>query len=186
MAEGDTLVSPSDVLTFWFDELTDRDWFQRSDALDRQIERRFRRTHLMLSREMPWEWRADAVSRLAAIIVFDQFPRNMFRGSPLAFATDGLARREAKLALKEGADQMVHARQRAFFYLPFEHSETLEDQDKAVELFSKIDNPDMLDYAERHRDVIRRFGRFPHRNVILGRTSTREEAVFLMQPGSSF
>lgn len=186
MTEGNGLVSPAEVLSFWFDELSDRDWFQSTEALDRQIERRFRQTHLMLAREVPWEWRADAVSRLAAIIVFDQFPRNMFRGTPLAFATDGLALREAKLALKEGADQMVHARQRAFFYLPFEHSESLEDQALSVELFSKIDNPDLLDYALRHRDVIKRFGRFPHRNVILGRTSTREEAVFLLQPGSSF
>ena len=186
MSEGDNVVSPQSVLSFWFDELSDSDWFQPTEALDAQILRRFRLTHLALSREVPPEWHADASSRLAAIIVLDQFPRNMYRASPLAFATDGLALREARLALEAGADKQVHARQTAFFYLPFEHSEVLVDQDLSVDLFSKLDNENYQDFARRHRDIIVEFGRFPHRNAILGRVSTPAELEFLKKPGSGF
>jgi uncharacterized protein (DUF924 family) len=186
MPESDQVAEPQDVLSFWFDELSDRDWFSPTAALDAQIFRRFRVTHLSLSRQVGPRWRAEPSARLAAIIVLDQLPRNMYRGSPLAFATDGIARREARLALEAGADQLVHARQRTFFYLPFEHSEEIEDQHLCCLLFSKMANPELLDYAHRHRDIIARFGRFPHRNGVLGRLTSDAESEFLQEPGSRF
>lgn len=186
MPEADQVAAPQDILSFWFDELSDKDWFQPTPAIDAQIFRRFRMTHLALSRHVEPQWRVDPSARLAAIIVLDQLPRNMYRGSPLAFATDGIARREARLALEVGADQLVHARQRMFFYLPFEHSENMADQDLCCSLFSMMQNPDLLDYAHRHRDIIARFGRFPHRNAVVGRETSDTEAEFLQEPGSSF
>lgn len=186
MSEGDLVSSPQAILDFWFEELSDRDWFNPPPTLDAQIERRFRRTHLALARSIPDEWHADAAARLAAIIVLDQLPRNMYRATPLAFATDGLARREARLALEAGADRAVHARLRPFFYLPFEHSEHLADQELSVRLFSDLPDAELLDYAVRHRDIVARFGRFPHRNEVLGRSSTEEEREFLKLPGSRF
>lgn len=186
MAEGDRVVDPREVLTFWFEELSDRDWYNATPELDEQISRRFRVTHFALARDVGPEWRADADARLAAIIVLDQFPRNMYRATPLAFATDPLARREARLALEAGADRRVHARQRPFFYLPFEHSEAMDDQDLSVRLFSDLPDAELMDYAVRHRDIVLRFGRFPHRNVFLARPSTDEELEFLKLPGSRF
>lgn len=187
MPEGvDGIASVEEVLAFWFDELSERDWYNSTPALDQQVLRRFRATHLALARSVDPGWRADPASRLAAVIVLDQFPRNMYRATPLAFATDGLARREARLAIAAGADRLVHARQRPFFYLPFEHSEALEDQEYSVQLFSDLPDAELLDYAVRHRDVVARFGRFPHRNSFVGRESTEEEIAFLKLPGSSF
>lgn len=186
MPEGDLVVSPQTVLDFWFNELSDRDWFNPTPSLDAQIERRFRKTHMALAHTVPEAWRVDPSARLAAVIVLDQLPRNMYRATPLAFATDGLARREAMMALEAGADALVHARQRPFFYLPFEHSETLADQELSVRLFSALPDAELLDYAVRHRDIVARFGRFPHRNEVLGRSSTEEELEFLKLPGSRF
>jgi uncharacterized protein (DUF924 family) len=186
MPESDRVASPGEILAFWFEELSEKDWFKPPSTLDAQIFRRFRATHLALSRGVGTQWHATPQARLAAIIVLDQLPRNMYRGSPLAFACDGIARREARLALDQGANKELHARERAFIYLPFEHSESIEDQDLSVSLFSALDNPELLDYAQRHHDIIRRFNRFPHRNDILARKSTTEEIEFLKQPGSSF
>lgn len=186
MPSAAVIATPDEVLDFWFEELSDKDWFNATPELDQQIMRRFGAAHLALAREVTPPWRAGASARLAAIILLDQMPRNMYRATPLAFATDGLALREARLALDAGADRQVHARQRPFFYLPFEHSEDLADQDVCVRLFSDLPDAEMFDYAVRHRDIIARFGRFPHRNDILGRPSTQEEVDFLKQPGSSF
>ncbi len=186
MVDVDLIVSPDDVLTFWFEELSERDWYNSTPSLDAQILRRFRPTHLALARSVEPHWRADPSSRLAAVIVLDQLPRNMYRATPLAFATDGLARREARMAIAGGADRLVHGRQRPFFYLPFEHSEALEDQEYSVRLFSDLPDAQLLDYAVRHRDIVARFGRFPHRNEFLGRETTEEEVRFLQLPGSRF
>ncbi len=186
MPEGDRIASPDEVLEFWFEELNDRDWYNSTPALDQQILRRFRATHFSLARSVEPSWRVDPASRLAAVIVLDQFPRHMYRATPLAFATDGLARREARLAIAAEADKLVHGRQRPFFYLPFEHSELLADQEYSVRLFSDLPDPELLDYAVRHRDIVARFGRFPHRNACLGRESTAEELEFLKLPGSGF
>jgi uncharacterized protein (DUF924 family) len=121
------------------------------------------------------------------VILLDQFPRNMFRGTAEAFASDAKAREIANLALESGHDHDLAQEERLFLYLPLEHSEELADQERCVELMRALDEtPLWHDYAVRHRDIIARFGRFPHRNAVLGRDSTAEECEFLMQPGSSF
>lgn len=178
--------TPETVLAFWFDELTPEDWFVKNDDLDRRITDRFTGLHLALSRGISEEWRATPEARLALIIVFDQFPRNIYRASPLAFATDALALKEAKSALAIGADQSVGEDRRAFFYMPFEHAEDIAEQVRCVALFEALGNANYLDYAHRHHDVIKRYGRFPHRNDILGRTSTAEEKTYLAEPGAGF
>ena len=178
--------TPQSVLEFWFGELTPKQWFVKDEALDRQIADRFSDLHLALSREVPDEWRASPEARLARIIALDQFPRNIYRGSPLSFATDGLALKAAKAAIAIGADAAVSEDRRIFFYMPFEHAENLDDQDRAVALCEALGNETYLDYARRHREVIERFGRFPHRNAILGRASTPEEEAYLAEPGAGF
>lgn len=178
--------TPDSVLDFWFSELTAKDWFVKSDAVDRRITERFADLHLALSRGKAEEWRATPEARLALVIVYDQFPRNIYRGSPLAFATDGLALKEAKAALAVGSDKSVGEDRRIFFYMPFEHSEALDDQERCVALFETLGNANYLDYAHQHQEIIKLFGRFPHRNPILGRTSTPEEKAYLAKPGAGF
>jgi uncharacterized protein (DUF924 family) len=187
-------VTPDAVHAFWFQGEPDRfradPWFRRSDAFDEAIRARFAALldpagELALS-----AWTATPRGTLALVLVLDQFPRNLYRGSPLAFASDPMARAVARAALAAGIERHLTKVERAFLYLPFEHSEHLADQDASVDLFTTIaDHPEMptvLDYALRHRDVIRRFGRFPHRNAALGRPSTPEEEAYLAEPGSGF
>ena len=178
--------TPEEVVAYWCETLTAKDWWQSTPELDASVRDRFAATHLALSREVAPEWRASPEARLAAIIVLDQFPRNMYRASPMAFATDWIARREARLALEAGADSQVDYGRRHFFYMPLEHSEDLADQDLCVGLFEALGDEMYLDYALRHRDVIARYGRFPHRNAFLGRASTAEEQAYLAQPGAGF
>ncbi|MET3598611.1 DUF924 family protein [Martelella mangrovi] len=177
----ETVSSPEQVLSFWFEELTQEDWFQPDDvaALDHTILCRFFSTHRALARDVGAVWRASPQAHLAAVIVLDQFPRNIYRATPMAFATDMLALREAKLAVASGAHEKVDADRRAFFFMPFEHSENLADQDRSVALFATLGDDNFSSYAESHRDVIARFGRFPHRNAILKRRSTRAELAYL-------
>lgn len=178
--------TPETVLDFWFNELTPKDWFVKNEDLDRRISERFSGLHLALSRAIGDDWRATPEARLALVIVFDQFPRNIYRGSPLAFATDGLALKEAKAALAVGADKNVDESRRAFFYMPFEHSEDIGEQERCVALFEALGNENYLDYANQHHEIIKRYGRFPHRNPILGRVSTPEEKAYLAEPGAGF
>lgn len=178
--------TPDTVLQFWFSELAPEQWFVRDEAVDLRIAERFTGLHLELSREVPDAWRATPEAWLALVIVYDQFPRNIYRNSPLAFATDWLALVEAKAAIASGADMGVSETQRIFCYLPFEHSEDLAEQDRAVELCAALGNENYLDYAHRHRDVIAEFGRFPHRNAILRRPSTPAEEIYLAKPGAGF
>jgi uncharacterized protein (DUF924 family) len=178
--------TPQTVLDFWFSELTPKQWFVKDEAIDRRIAGRFTDLHLALSRKVPDVWRSTPEARLALVIVFDQFPRNIYRDSPLAFATDWLALREAKAAIASGADMAVSETQRIFFYMPFEHAEDLAEQDRAVQLCEALGNETYLDYAHRHRDVIAEFGRFPHRNPILRRDSTPAEEAYLSKPGAGF
>jgi uncharacterized protein (DUF924 family) len=186
MAVSSEICGPEEILSFWFEELKPEHWFEPSEELDAQCERRFRLTHLALARDIGDLWHVSARSRLAAIILFDQMPRNMFRGSPLAFATDSLALREAKLAIAAGAEAHLSVDERAFLYLPFEHSENLIEQQRSVEMFTALGDANYLNFAIRHCEVIRQFGRFPHRNAVLGRVSTPAELDFLTQPGSRF
>lgn len=183
---GKEIVKPETVISFWFEELTQKDWFIKNEALDRDIAERFAATHLALAANVPPEWRASPDAVLALIIVFDQFPRNIYRGTPLAFATDSLALREAKVAVATGVDRQVDLQRRLFFYMPFEHSEELANQDRCVELVSGLNNEELLGYAHKHRDVIVEYGRFPHRNSILARDNTEEEEAYLSKPGSGF
>ncbi|MCO6185765.1 DUF924 family protein [Rhizobium sp. L1K21] len=184
--QNDQIVDPEAVIEFWFSELSEEDWFVKNEDLDRQIERRFGATHRALLRSVGPEWHENAETRLAAIIVLDQFSRNIYRDTPYAFAADPLGLREARLALELGADAEVHPRKRLFFYLPFEHSENMDDQNTAVRLCEALGNDTYLRYAEAHRDVIAEFGRFPHRNSILARPSTKEELEYLAKPDSGF
>jgi uncharacterized protein (DUF924 family) len=186
MTDASQLADPEAVLSFWFEELTQKDWWRKSDALDQVIADRFAATHLALARHIPDEWRLSADAVLALTIVFDQFPRNIYRGTPLAYATDCLALREARRAVAEGLDRQVEKARRLFLYMPFQHAENLEDQNLCVRLVGQLENEKLLRYAQEHRDVIVQFGRFPHRNGLLARQNTPEEEVYLAQPGSGF
>ena len=174
-----------DVLSFWFG-LTPEAWFEKSDAIDRECATRFRDVHALLMASDAADQVASARQALAAVIVLDQFSRNIYRGSEQAFASDPLAKDIAARAIRLGYDATLSKHERMFLYLPFEHSEDLTDQVRSIELFSSLDDDYYLGFAVAHRDIIARFGRFPHRNDILGRQSTPEEIAFLAEPGSSF
>jgi len=166
------------VLHFWFEELQPNDWFTKNEQLDETIRQRFLPLYEQLAQHVPPEVLSDARGVLAAVIVLDQFPRNMFRGSPRAFATDNQALALADQAIRASLDRQLSLAQRSFLCMPFQHCEDRATQARSVELFAKID-PNGLDYAQRHKDIVDRFGRFPHRNAVLGRPSTPEEIEFM-------
>ncbi|HKX91719.1 MAG TPA: DUF924 family protein [Sphingomicrobium sp.] len=164
----------SDVLKFWFG-LSDDEWWRGGEAVDRRIRERFLKLWAQ-KRQLPVEaFMIDPLTALAAVILFDQFPRNMFRGHADQFATDHLALAIAKAAVEKGYDEELQPQERGFLYMPFQHSEDLEDQKRSLVLFTALGDPEQLDYAKKHHDVIVRFGRFPHRNAILGRAPRPEE-----------
>ena len=175
-----------EVLGFWFEELTPDDWFGGGDEVDDRIRERFLALHEALRDDVPESWRETARGMLAAVIALDQFPRNMYRGSRQAFAADPAALALAKEGIERGLDRAMSNDQRKFLYLPFEHSEDPAVQARSVELFATLENEETLGYALRHKEIIDRFGRFPHRNEVLGRESTPEEIEFLQEPNSSF
>ena len=175
-----------DVLRFWFTELTYEQCFEKNDAVDRQIEAQFAAVHERLAADAGSIDATAPRELLAAIVVFDQFPRNLFRGTARAFATDPIARRLARSAVDSGIDATMAKRERIFVYLPFEHSEDVADQVRSVALQGALNDPDLDKYAMAHKVIIDRFGRFPHRNAALGRVSTPEEIAFLKEPMSSF
>jgi uncharacterized protein (DUF924 family) len=161
-------------------------WFSKDSVLDAAVRARFQDVYETLRHDVPQAWLQSPEGYAAAVIVLDQFPRNMFRDSPRAFATDSVALDLAKDAIAKGFDRELTKDQRLFLYVPFQHSEKAEDQARSIELYEALGNPVALDFAVRHKDIIDRFGRFPHRNETLGRTSTPEEIAFLKEPGSSF
>lgn len=174
------------ILTFWFEELQPAQWWRVDPALDKRILERFGAVHRAASAGEIFEWRALAQGRLAEIIVLDQFSRNIHRGTPLAFASDPMALALSQEAIRAGADQALPPEQRAFLYMPFMHSESAAIHVHAERLF-RTQAPQANHMAEmQHKAIIDRFGRYPHRNAILGRPSTPEELAFLQQPGSSF
>lgn len=178
---------PDDVLDFWFRELAPEAWFRKDATVDETIRTRFLGRHEQVVADFDLAAATGTPGRaLATIIVLDQFPRNMFRNTPRAFATDPLALSVADAAVARGLDTGLEKMRRLFLYLPFEHSEALVHQARSVELIGGLGDDDLRRYAVAHSDIIKRFGRFPHRNVILGRGSTAEELAFLSQPGSSF
>ena len=176
----------AEVLGFWFSELRPADWFAKSDALDATLRLRFGGLHERLASGAEAAREPTPRSLLAAVIVLDQFSRNLHRGDARAFAADAQARALARRAIELGADRGLAPAERLFFYLPFEHSEDLADQQLAVRLVADLGDAGWTRYAEAHRDIIARFGRFPHRNAALGRASTAEEDAFLLEPMSRF
>jgi len=187
-----------EILTFWFDEIRDEPayfeeyaprWFVQNADFDRQIVRRFQTDYELAAQGQLTHWTETARGGLALILVLDQFPRNMFRNDPRAFATDPLAQQIAEQMIAAGLDRQLRLVERYFVYVPFMHSEDRAHQQRSVQLFQQLaeerayfDTP----YVVRHQEVIDRFGRFPHRNTVLGRDSTPEELEFLKQFGSSF
>jgi uncharacterized protein (DUF924 family) len=174
------------VLKFWFTDVQPAQWFKRDDALDEQIRARFLALHAQVTQLPGTALLADAKTALAGIIVLDQFSRNIFRGTPAAFASDAKALAIAQAAIAKGHISGFNKDERMFVYLPFEHCENRDAQARCVELMSGLGDPELTRFAQAHRDIIERFGRFPHRNAILGRTSTAEESEFLKLPDSSF
>lgn len=186
-----------EILEFWFGSSQSLDygkerslWFTKKPEFDRELSDRFFSTYQQAATGELDNWQDSPQSCLALILLLDQFPRNMFRGTPKSFATDSKARAIANNAVNQGFDQCLLPVQRWFIYLPFEHSENIADQQRCVDLFATLQgdpaSASTIDYALRHKSVIERFGRFPHRNKILGRETTPAEAEFLKQPGSSF
>jgi uncharacterized protein (DUF924 family) len=176
------VVSPDEVLAFWR-AAGPKKWFTKNDAFDAEIAARFLPTYVAAADGQLGEWEASADGALALLLVLDQFPRNIFRNSARAFAADALARAVADRAIARGFDQDAKDEERSFFYLPFEHSEVLADQERCVALARATGNADTLKWAELHAEIIRRFGRFPHRNAALGRTTTAKEQAFLDDGG---
>jgi uncharacterized protein (DUF924 family) len=177
-----TIATPDDVLVFWR-AAGEQKWFAKNDAFDAEIKARFLPTYEAAANGALSDWEATPEGALALMIVLDQFPRNMFRRDARAFAADAAARAIADRALARGFDQQVPDRDRLFFYLPYEHSEAMPDQERCCALFRALGNADLLHWAELHADIIRRFGRFPHRNAVLGRTTTPAEKAFLDNDG---
>jgi uncharacterized protein (DUF924 family) len=194
-----------ELLELWFGETSDdvetgekqaELWWGQSPETDEMLGARFGRATSAAASGALDHWTGSPRGRLALILLLDQLPRVIHRGTPGAFATDEKARRVATQGLESGADRLLRPIERVFFYLPFEHSEDIADQERSIELFEALaaDVPDAwrktfdfyLEFAVRHRDIVRRFGRFPHRNDILGRESTPEEIEFLKEPGSGF
>ena len=177
-------VTPADILAFWRAAGRER-WYTRDEVFDAEVRRRF---HELWRKAVAGElsaWETTDDGALALTIVLDQFPRNMFRDDARTYASDRLAREVASRAIARGADLRVDAALLEFMYMPFMHSEELADQLRCVELFRKAGNTDNLGYAEDHADIVRRFGRFPHRNRLLGRTTTADEQAFLDSGGFS-
>jgi uncharacterized protein (DUF924 family) len=169
---------PQDVLAFWREAGPEK-WFTKSDAFDDAIRGKFLATYEAAAAGQLSAWEAQPESTLALLIVLDQFPRNMFRGSARTFAADPVALAIAERAVARGVDKQVPKGEQQFIYLPFEHSEKLADQERSIALFAATGDAELLKWAELHADIIRRFGRFPHRNAMLGRTTTAEEQAFL-------
>jgi uncharacterized protein (DUF924 family) len=175
------------ILAFWFAPGTEKKWFVSDADFDAEVGERLLAHHERARAGDYDDWRTSARGCLALVILLDQVPRNVYRGAPAAFASDAAARAVTRHALERGFAGELAQRERMFLYLPFEHSEALADQQSCVALMADLDeNPDWHDYACRHRDIIARFGRFPHRNAILGRSTGEEEERFLKEPKSSF
>jgi len=174
------------VLDFWFREIDPKQWWRKDPQFDVLIHERFAALHAAASAAELFAWREHADGCLAEVIVLDQFSRNLYRDSALAFAFDGMALLLAQCAVARGMDTRLPIEQRAFLYMPYMHSESKNIHAQAVQLFDQTGLENSLDFEFRHKAIIDRFGRYPHRNAVLGRTSTAEELEFLQEKGSSF
>lgn len=180
------MLTPDTVLNFWFDETAPQQWWSQLDIFDQLIKSRFSKLHCAAASCELYKWRQTAPGALAEIIILDQFSRNIYRNAPNAFACDSIALALAQTAVASGLDQELPLMQRSFLYMPYMHSESPLIHDIAVALFSQQGLEQNLDFELRHKAIIDRFGRYPHRNSILGRVSTPEELDFLKTPESSF
>ncbi|NQZ84603.1 MAG: DUF924 domain-containing protein [Nanoarchaeales archaeon] len=184
--EEKSKITPKDVLSFWFEQTKEEQWFKKDDEFDRQLTVKFAELHEEIISDKRNVWMNDANGCLALILVLDQFSRNMFRNTAKAFKSDKFSLKIAKLAIENGFDKKVK-QGRQFFYMPFMHSESIKEQEKCVELFTQLakdegkDIDSVIDYAVQHRHIIRKFQRFPHRNEILKRESTFSEKEFLKE-----
>lgn len=179
-------MNPQEILKFWFEETTPGQKFKKDAVFDALIRARFAETHREASQGELHAWRSTPEGRLAEIIVLDQFSRNLFRDDPQAFACDGMALVLAQEAVRFGADQAPDPRRRVFLYMPYMHSESRAIHVIAEQLFRQLGIAENLKFELAHKAIIDRFGRYPHRNAVLGRESTAEEREFLQRPGSSF
>ena len=179
----DRLATPEEVVAFWREAGPER-WFTTDEAFDRACRDRFMLTYEAAARGDLNEWELTPEGALAVVLLLDQFPRNMFRGTRRAYATDPAALMAADRAIERGRDREVDPALRRFFYLPFMHSEELRDQERSVALNTALGGDDVIEWAHHHRDIVARFGRFPHRNAILGRESTAEEQAYLAEEGA--
>lgn len=186
MSDTDRIATAEAVLDFWFSESSEEDWFKKNDAFDATLRERFSWTHAAAAEGALDGWAETPDGRLALLILLDQMSRNLYRGDARAFAQDGKAIAIARRALAEGDHAVASRDRRLFLYLPFEHSENPADQALCMALFTALGDDRLIDFAERHKVIVDRFGRFPHRNAVLGRESTAEEISFLEQPNSSF
>lgn len=174
------------ILKFWFEDIDQSQWWVQNAAFDKMIIEKFSNIHTAARNGELFEWRARAKGRLAEIIVLDQFSRNMFRGSPMAFANDALALVLAQEAISSGAASALSPQERTFLYMPFMHSESLKIHEVSIKLYQNSGLNDAYESAIKHKNIIEEFGRYPHRNKALGRKSTPAEVEFLKQPSSSF
>jgi len=181
-----TIISHNEVLDFWFNELTPKQWWVRDSKVDAEMIKRFSSAHLAAAEGQLQQWRETPEGRLAEVIVLDQFSRNIYRNSAEAYAFDEMALALAQEAVRVNADKKLPVTQRAFLYLPYMHSESLDIHEEAVVLFSQPGLEYNLEFEYKHKVIIERFSRYPHRNEVLGRTSTPEEIEFLKEPDSSF
>ena len=186
---SDDVATPAEaqsVLDFWFAESTPEQWFKKDDGFDAAVRERFAALYEKAAAGNLDSWRDTPNGCLALVIVLDQFPRNLFRGDKRSFGSDAAARAVLQHALDNGFDDGLSFREKQFLYMPLQHSEDAADQAQSLALFAALGDEDVLEFAVAHKHIIDRFGRFPHRNEVLGRDTTPEEAAFLKEPGSSF
>lgn len=179
-------MNDQDILNFWFSPEHRSLWFAKSDDFDKKIRENFSDVHRQATQAELWSWRKTAEGRLAEIIVLDQFSRNIYRDQPQSFAYDSLALALSQEAISLQLDAQLNPEQRSFLYMPFMHSESKLIHEFALKLFQRLGNEINLNFEKKHKVIIDRFGRYPHRNAILGRVSTPEETEFLLEPNSSF
>ncbi len=175
-----------EIIKFWFEDVEESKWWVKDAEFDQLITEKYSMIHRSASRCELYEWRESPEGRLAEVIVLDQFSRNIFRNSPLAFSCDSLALALSQEAIAVGAEKSLDPAKRSFFYLPFMHSESKKIHEIAVELYERNGIDGNAEFELKHQSIIDRFGRYPHRNSVLGRESTEEEIAFLKLPGSSF